>query len=247
MYEQQKNHNTNSTDTSRDNTPSTFDRVRGGLHAGDKLPTFEAVTEFIRIHKHMGWDEYIQHIDLPKKQVIALWNQIHKNQWKVFTRTLIDDYIEDTGRKVDGRTIYRFIKPYIFYPTANESIVIPKGWEYDFMSIPVFAQRIIPSDSEWGKLASLLHDYRFLTRTATFIMTSLEFATNLRRQGAKPWQWIACYLAVQTGGYIPWIRHSAIECRLNLIEIKKRSAEYYKENGGLDKQIDQYNHILGKK
>lgn len=204
--------------------------------------TFEEQNKFIVKHKQLGFDELCFATGLSKKKVIDRYNFLTGFEWKTFTRTNIDDYIEDTGRTISGRKIYRFTKEFKFYPSPNETVIIPKGFEYDFMSIPRFAQWYIKSDAKWGKLASLLHDYRFATKSKSFSGTNFEFVKYIHMFGARPDQSFNAWLAVQTGGIVAWRNTTDREARLNLMYYKKITLEYNIKNS--KKVLSSFNNLI---
>lgn len=210
------------------------------------MKTFEEVTEFIKKNRNMGWDDLIEKTGRSKCQVIMIWNTIHERDWKVFSCTKINDYIQLTNKNWKGRPVYSFVKEFKFRPSPNEIVIIPIGWEYDFMSIPAGFRWLIRPDADWGKLASILHDYRFLTKTKSFTKSNHEFYGHIRQQGCGIFKSIICFIALSIGGHLSWNSRNKQECILNLLNIKLRAYEYLEKTNGIEKEKIYLKKALGE-
>lgn len=199
--------------------------------------TLNNLNNFILNNKHLGFDDIETFTKKPKLKIIKAWNFLTNFEWKVFTKTKIEDYIKDTGKSNNGRKIYEFTKDFVFYPSPSETVIIYKGWEFDFMSIPKIFQWYIKSDENFGKLASLLHDYRYCTRSKGFFSSNWEFFKICRMFGARLDKNILTYLAVQIGGYLFWFSTNKKQARALLLKHRKEVIKYYLKHGKQELEI----------
>ena len=83
--------------------------------------------------------------------------------------------LEPTGKKRWGRKVYRFTQDYRYSFYRNGvllEILIPKGYETDFASIPWPLHYIIHPDWKWAR-AALVHDWLCSDKAPRFITDAI--------------------------------------------------------------------------
>ncbi len=109
--------------------------------------------------------------------------------------------IEDTGRVVGGRSIYRLLEPLVYDIGAEGSgftVRVEAGNETDFASVPRFLFPIFPPTGKYNK-AAVIHDdlYR---RGFSKVVSDAVFLDAMECLGVPWWQRTMMYLAVRVFG-----------------------------------------------
>lgn len=108
----------------------------------------------------------------------------------------------------DGVTWY-LLSQLSYESEANETIIVPKGFETDFASVPQALQNVLPRWDTYGR-ASVLHDWlywnqQFDRRTADGLFYEAMLATSV-----VAWKRWALYSAVRAFGERAWVDNHTI-------------------------------------
>ena len=105
--------------------------------------------------------------------------------------------VEDTG---DGRN-YRLLKNLMYF-SGPLRIVVPKGFETDYASVPRFLWNIIPPTGKYSR-AAVVHDYLYRSQITSRVVADAIFYEAMRALGVT-WRCWIMYMAVRLFGWKPY-------------------------------------------
>ena len=83
--------------------------------------------------------------------------------------------------------------------TIDGMIIVPRGFQTDFASVPWFFRRIFPQDGQWT-LAAVVHDYLCVSKRWDYKVGALVFREGMLDLFVPKWKAHAMYLAVRLFG-----------------------------------------------
>ena len=100
-------------------------------------------------------------------------------------------------------------------------IVIPKGFQFDFASVPWLFQRVFPKSGGKYDRASCAHDFLYVTEYFDRKSCDELFLKAMLSDGVPKWKAYSMYWAVRLGGWYVWNKHDpkevqAIRARFNV-------------------------------
>ena len=111
--------------------------------------------------------------------------------------------IEDAGRSMAGRQIYRVMEPFVYEVGKKGSgwrIEVPEGFHTDFASVPRCFWPIFPPIGQHGK-AAVVHDYLYRSKSGfSRVVGDAIFLDAMTVLGVTWWRRWAMYLAVRLFG-----------------------------------------------
>ena len=111
------------------------------------------------------------------------------------------------ARDMTTRHVWVVTKPLV-WEDGRFYVTVPVGFEFDFASIPKFAQAWLPKAGMLYDRASCLHDYLYVTELFSRKECDKLFYKAMLSDGVpKSRAWIM-YQAVRLGGRIPWRQHT---------------------------------------
>lgn len=107
-------------------------------------------------------------------------------------------YVEVTQGEVNGRGLFKTLYDFEYhvgYLGSEERILIPSGFETDFLSIPSIGRMFIPITGKASK-AALLHDWMW-TQGWSKSKSARIFLEALLVLKVPMWRCLLCYLSVR--------------------------------------------------
>lgn len=101
----------------------------------------------------------------------------------------------------DGRWILEM--PVVYMTRTDEIIIVPAGFLTDLASIPRIFQTLFPVNGR-HRSAAIVHDYLFVIQDRPRAAVDKIFLEAMEDCGVGWFQRRAMYLAVRTGGWVPW-------------------------------------------
>jgi hypothetical protein len=80
---------------------------------------------------------------------------------------------------------------------------VPKGFVYDFASIPRFLWWLV-SPVELGDVGPLKHDWRYANKLGPRGEADKDFSADMKRDNIKTWKRKAAYAGVRSFGWMSW-------------------------------------------
>jgi hypothetical protein len=114
-----------------------------------------------------------------------------------FLNNLVVDNNQGAGK---AYKLYRALEVSV----DGKLIVIPKGFETDFASVPWFFTRLFPKFHKTTNRPSVLHDYLYVSRITTRKQADDLFLKAMLSDGVKKWRAYSMYWAVRLGGSSAW-------------------------------------------
>ncbi len=105
--------------------------------------------------------------------------------------------------------IYRDFTYEVGFLGSGDKIVVPKGFQTDFASIPRFFWRIMPPDGEYTKSA-IIHDYLYNTRERPREIADKIFLEAMGVLGVPGWKKNIIFRAVRIFGGFAWKKKKEI-------------------------------------
>lgn len=115
-----------------------------------------------------------------------------------------------------GPQLWETDRQFVFFigdENSKDFVLVPKGFQTDFASVPWPASMLIPMSGQYNQ-AAVLHDYLYWTQTRSRAEADKIFLEAMEVLGVNPFKRQLMYCAVRLGGWMPWIHHAK--------ELKKR-------------------------
>jgi hypothetical protein len=117
-----------------------------------------------------------------------------------------DKFIYEDGDKDDCFFIHKDIQ----YQLSNKKIIIiPKGMETDFATIPRFFWRLFPPHLKKYRRGAIVHDYLYMTEdvVTSRAFADAEFRRILINQSTPKWQAWLFWLVIRLFGNKRWNKY----------------------------------------
>lgn len=115
--------------------------------------------------------------------------------------------VEVTNKVCNGRIIYRLLEGFAYEPGdkfGSLEIIVPKGFETDFASIPRFFWRIFPPAGRYAK-AAVIHDYLYVNYTGINKKdVDYIFWLAMKESCVPAWKRWCIWKAVDIFGRVSW-------------------------------------------
>ena len=115
-----------------------------------------------------------------------------------FTSPLVVEHISENEWIVKKSFEYHVGK----YP-SDEIIIVPKGFDTDFASIPKIFWGILPPTGPYGK-AAVIHDYCYRTACYDRKTSDAIFLEGMTVLNVSEWNKVVIYYAVRWFGWRAW-------------------------------------------
>jgi hypothetical protein len=116
------------------------------------------------------------------------------------------------GKSREGRQVVKLLEPLEYRVGSDDSsevIIVPKGFETDFASIPVGLRNLFPPMGRWSR-AAILHDWLYATGGLSGRYTRKQadkiFREAMLVLGVPKWRAEVMFQAVRLGGSSGWLR-----------------------------------------
>jgi hypothetical protein len=101
----------------------------------------------------------------------------------------------------DGKTWY--LNRQLVYQHWPTTIIVPRGFECDFASVPTAFQNVLPRWDTYG-LASVVHDWLYWNQQTTRREADDIFLDAMTESDVPLWKRQTIYYAVRTFGQFAW-------------------------------------------
>jgi hypothetical protein len=118
----------------------------------------------------------------------------------------------------DGKT-WRLEEDYILDLNNGQTVFIPKGFKFDFASIPRLFWRLFPPATGKHRLAALVHDWLCASMTVSWTEAACVFLKVMEWSNVPSWKRYSMYYAVKTWGLF---KSDDIPTSIKLIELQNR-------------------------
>lgn len=113
-----------------------------------------------------------------------------------------------TNGFIEG-TWFMLNQPYRYrIGSSNAVLTIPRGFVFDYASVPPPLTLIYPSQGRYSR-AALIHDYLYATGVCTRLQSDNIFLIAMRESGVPKEARIEIYTGVRLGGEDAWDRNAA--------------------------------------
>lgn len=107
--------------------------------------------------------------------------------------------LEPTDRFFEHRRVFRLKEDLTYHSTKYGSITVPKGFETDLASVPLFFQLFVPVTGRYLE-ATIIHDYLYEHALRTKQEADAILAEGMRVLKGKRWRQIVINLGVKYFG-----------------------------------------------
>lgn len=93
---------------------------------------------------------------------------------------------------------------FVDYPHVAFQFVIPKGFDFDFASVPLLFQGLFPRVGTLSDVPALIHDWLYATQIVDRKTADKLFYDAMRNLGVPKLKAWTMYRAVRLGGGLSW-------------------------------------------
>lgn len=108
-------------------------------------------------------------------------------------------------RDISKTNAWELIEPLV-WDSNDYKVTVPKGFVFDFASVPWLFQSIFPKSGRLYDRASCLHDYIYVTKLFDRKTCDKLFYLAMLSDGVAKWRAWLMYQATRLGGW--WVYHN---------------------------------------
>lgn len=105
-------------------------------------------------------------------------------------------------RDISKTNAWELVEPLV-WDNNDYKVTVPKGFVFDFASVPWLFQKVFPKSGRLYDRASCLHDYVYATKLFDRKTCDKLFYLAMLYDGVAKWRAWLMYIAVRLGGW--WV------------------------------------------